>query len=251
MSVSKINPFKLAFGFFVLLGLIEFGCHASNNRADSDDTTAVLEVKEGVREFASEQFIIACSENKESYKGVLWGMELIEGNWKVTFDSIPCTFGKNGLAESNKKYEGDGKTPSGVFHIGLPFGYKNDLGIDRDFIELSDSHYWISDTNSQLYNRLVDYYPEGIYAEKMKRNDHLYKYGIIIEYNTENAIKGKGSAIFIHVERKKRASTAGCVAVSERDIKELIRWIKPEKKTLIIMGNAGEIDFETSIVFLN
>jgi L,D-peptidoglycan transpeptidase YkuD (ErfK/YbiS/YcfS/YnhG family) len=231
--------------------LIEFGCGISDDKADSEGNVAILETKEGGKKIDSEQFIIANSGIEDSCEGVLWGIELVNDNWIVTFDSILCTFGKNGLAESGTKIEGDGKTPSGVFSVGLPFGYKNDLGIDKDFIELSDDHYWVSDTNSQSYNKLVDYYPEGVYAEKMKRNDHLYKYGIIVEYNTENTIKGKGSAIFIHIERKEGAPTAGCVAISEKNIKKLIEWLKPEKKPMIIIGNADEINFKSWLHFFD
>lgn len=70
----------------------------------------------------------------------------------------------------------------------------------------------------------------------MKRDDNLYKYGVIIEYNTSPVIKGLGSAIFIHVWRGNSAATEGCVAVSEEDIIRILGWLDPRAKPLIIMG---------------
>ena len=43
----------------------------------------------------------------------------------------------------------------------------------------------------------------------MKRDDNLYKYGIIIEYNTNPVIKGNGSAIFMHIWKGENVPTAG------------------------------------------
>jgi len=248
VKTFRINCCKLTACLLILLSTLQLECNLSSERPDLIENIGdPKSKKKDKNELTSRQVIIAYSKIKKSYEGILFGLEFIDENWKLTFDSIPCTFGRNGFAEPDQKIEGDGKTPSGTFQIGSAFGYKNDLDANMNFIELSDTHYWISDTTSAIYNTLVDYYPEGLYVEKMKRNDHLYKHGIIIEYNTRNTIKGKGSAIFIHIERKKGYPTAGCIAVSDENIKNLIKWIKPEKKTLIIMGNKNEIDLKKSL----
>jgi L,D-peptidoglycan transpeptidase YkuD (ErfK/YbiS/YcfS/YnhG family) len=82
----------------------------------------------------------------------------------------------------------------------------------------------------------------------MKRSDHLYKYGIVIEYNSLNTIKGKGSAIFIHIERSAGAPTAGCIAVSEENIINLIKWINPNKKPTIEINHINNIPILNSIL---
>lgn len=239
--MHRINYSKTIL-YALIAGMVLINCNFTDNRTNSNEDTVAYEVKPNNNEIDSEQIIVASCIKKKSYKGVLVGYEYINENWVVTFDSIPCTFGRNGFAEPNQKMEGDGKTPTGTFQIGSAFGYTNDLDAKMNFIELSDNHYWVSDTNSLMYNKLVDYYPKGVYVEKMKRNDHLYKYGIIIEYNTSNTMKGKGSAIFIHVERKEGAPTAGCIAVSNKNMKKLIRWIDPDKKPMITMGHLQNID---------
>lgn len=251
MSGFIYNYYKLAVRFFILLSAIQLNCNASDNKLDTNEDNIIFESRKDSNHLNSEQVIIAYSKGAGFIDGALFGLEFFEGSWKMTFDTIPCTFGRKGLAEPGQKIEGDKRTPSGTFQIGSAFGYKKDLNINMNFIELSDNHYWISDTNSQMYNTLINYYPEGIYAEKMKRNDHLYKYGIIIEYNTTNIIRGRGSAIFIHIERKKGYPTAGCIAVSDTSIKKMIKWIKPEKKPLIIIGSIDDIEFNEATKFFN
>lgn len=189
----------------------------------------------------STQAIISYSNSKSSHTGELYGIEFINNKWQVTFSTINCSLGRKGFADYDTKIEGDGKTPSGKFLLGDAFGYKKDLKTDINFIELNENHFWVSDTRSKLYNKLINYDPKDSYSEKMRRNDHLYKYGIVVEYNTDKIIKGKGSAIFIHIHRRKGSPTAGCLGISEEKIKELMKWIHPNKNPIIVMGIKNQI----------
>ena len=76
----------------------------------------------------------------------------------------------------------------------------------------------------------------------MRRSDNLYKYGIVIEYNTNPVIKGYGSAIFFHIWRGKDVTTEGCVAVSEDNIIRILEWLDPTARPLIIMGNEYKME---------
>lgn len=231
MKYTSIYYVLPAFLFFALM----FNEHSVLN---SQNPTSA----ENIKLPKSNQVIIAYTDSINSITGNLYGIEFIDSNWVVTFDTIACSIGKNGFARPNQKKEGDGKTPSGKFAIGSAFGYDDDLHPDIDFIEINDNHYWVSDSKSPYYNKLIDFYPKGVFVEKMRRKDHLYKYGIVIEYNTAKIEKEKGSAIFIHIERKKGKPTAGCIAISEKSIKELINWLKPSKHPLIVMGNRNSLD---------
>jgi L,D-peptidoglycan transpeptidase YkuD (ErfK/YbiS/YcfS/YnhG family) len=53
-------------------------------------------------------------------------------------------------------------------------------------------------------------------------------------------VKGKGSAIFLHVW-KDRGSTVGCVAMPEEIVLKILAWLDPAKKPLIVMGTEGEL----------
>lgn len=199
----------------------------------------------------SRQVIVAFGINQNSTQGFLYGLEDINGRWALTFDTVSCEFGTKGIAQQGEKMEGDGKTPCGQYLIGPAFGYDKDIPSSLEFIVLTDNQYWVTDSNSEYYNQLVDFHPQGLDFEKMKRGDYLYKYGIIVQYNTKNIVKGKGSAIFIHVERGHGMPTAGCIAMSEANIKKLIQWADPFKKPSIIIGNIVDTSFSKTIPIVN
>ena len=71
-----------------------------------------------------------------------------------------------------------------------------------------------------------------IKAEKLYRKDKIYDIIIVINYNTRRIIKGKGSAIFIHVTNSYKP-TRGCLALSLNDIEILLKIIKKNSKIKI------------------
>jgi len=64
---------------------------------------------------------------------------------------------------------------------------------------------------------------------------------MVIEYNTENPVAGKGSAIFLHIWRDENSPTAGCTAVSEENIVKLMKWLDPSLSPLILQFSAEDI----------
>ena len=50
-------------------------------------------------------------------------------------------------------------------------------------------------------------------------------------------MRGKGSAIFVHVVREPNRPTAGCIAIAERNIIAILRWLDIRKRPLIILGS--------------
>lgn len=189
----------------------------------------------------TQQIILSYNQNLAETTGKLVGYQKIGGQWQLTFDTIDVNFGKKGFAAFDKKLEGDGKSPTGIFKIGKAFGYADDIPHDIDFITLNENHYWDSDSKSSTYNQLLTEKPATPLVEVMRRKDHLYKYGIIIEYNTEQAIPEKGSAIFLHVQRREGAHTAGCISMEEKNIVDLIKWLQPKQQPMVVMGNWTEL----------
>ena len=60
---------------------------------------------------------------------------------------------------------------------------------------------------------------------------------MVIEYNTNPIIKGKGSAIFFFFFLSKLSFTAGCVVIDEENMKLMVNWLDPKRNPTIIMGN--------------
>ncbi len=70
-------------------------------------------------------------------------------------------------------------------------------------------------------------------AEGLMRSDHLYDIVVVLGYNDRPRIRGKGSAIFMHLARDGYPPTDGCVALSRRDLLALLRQVT-RKSALIL-----------------
>ena len=66
-------------------------------------------------------------------------------------------------------------------------------------------------------------------------------FGLVIQHNVAPVVKGKGSAIFLHVWRAPGVPTEGCTAMAKNDLLTLIRWLKPAKFPHLIQVPIDEI----------
>ena len=94
-------------------------------------------------------------------------------------------------------------------------------------------HGWCDDPADRRYNTLVPL-PCRSSHEEMWRADHLYDVVIDIDWNRGPAVRGRGSAIFLHLARPGFEPTAGCVAVETRMIRRLLERIGPETRIEIV-----------------
>ena len=67
--------------------------------------------------------------------------------------------------------------------------------------------------------------------EKLHKTNNTYDIILVLDYNMNPTKKNKGSAIFIHVIKKKYSATKGCVDVKKKDLIKLIGQIN--KKTIV------------------
>lgn len=162
--------------------------------------------------------------------------------WRNAFPPLEALVGAKGFAPPGRKKEGDVKTPSGVFALKLTFGYAPDIPSRMPYRQARKGDIWVDDILSSDYNRWVRRDETSAASfEIMKRPDHQYRYGIVIEYNTDPVVKGAGSAIFLHVRRGGNKPTMGCVALSESDILKVLGWLNPVCKPLVVMGTRQSI----------
>lgn len=169
--------------------------------------------------------------------------ERTNGKWEQALPKMAAVVGKNGI--SNKQREGDGITPTGVYTLGTGFGWaKKPNGVKLPYRLTTSSDYWIDDPSSSDYNKWVTYngHPNTRWNSFEKLKQPLYKYAVAINYNVNPIVKGKGSAIFLHVWRSSTSPTAGCVALSEDNVKKLLTWLDPVKKPLIVIGKTTQIN---------
>jgi L,D-peptidoglycan transpeptidase YkuD (ErfK/YbiS/YcfS/YnhG family) len=182
----------------------------------------------------SSQAILVHPVNKNSQQATLSVWQKQGSSWhRVLF--VSAVIGRNGLAPAGAKKEGDGKTPSGIYLLGPAFGYASSIDTGLLYRQATDIDFWVDDVRSMQYNQWVRGTPAASSFERMKRADDLYQYGIVIGYNTHPVINGAGSAIFMHVWRRYDSSTAGCVALNQRYLRKILRWLDQKYQPVIIL----------------
>ena len=145
-----------------------------------------------------------------------------------------CSVGKKGFSKNKK--EGDLKTPAGIFELGKIY-YRPDR-IEKPLSKLQTTTIkknmgWCDDPKSKYYNKLITIKKKlKINYEKLYRRDHKYDFFILIKYNYKKTLKGKGSAIFLHLT-KNYLPTKGCIAITKKDFIILIKLINKKTKIKI------------------
>jgi L,D-peptidoglycan transpeptidase YkuD (ErfK/YbiS/YcfS/YnhG family) len=155
--------------------------------------------------------------------------------WVRRFGPWSARVGRNGFAPGGDKREGDGRTPSGTYGFAFLFGINANPGVSFPYRQVTgQSIVWDDDPASTNYNRWIDTRvgdagrsPEPMY------NAPFYNYGAVIAYNTARS-PGLGSAIFLHVSNG--GSTAGCVALPQTQLLDVLRWLEPGLNPQIRMG---------------
>lgn len=145
------------------------------------------------------------------------------GVWTETL-SCRARAGSRGITGS--KREGDKKTPGGVYSFGHAFGIAGNPGISRSYIQVNNNHYWVDDSNSSYYNKLVDASQTGIQwssAEHLVDYQEAYRYAIAINYNT-SCTPGTGSGIFLHCSTGR--ATNCCISVSQGDMIRILKMLQ-------------------------
>jgi L,D-peptidoglycan transpeptidase YkuD (ErfK/YbiS/YcfS/YnhG family) len=188
----------------------------------------------------SEQLIFATNRDSASSLATIYTVERNDGVWHLVFPAFAGSIGEMGFAAIDNKKEGDGKSPSGVFPLGIAFGYDPSVVTKMPYRQATEDDFWVDDVYSEDYNKWVKGEPRAASWEKMRRDDNQYKYGVVIEYNMHPIEKGKGSAVFLHVW-KDAGATLGCVSMSEEMVLKILGWLDPAKKPLIIMGTESEL----------
>jgi len=144
-----------------------------------------------------------------------------------------CAIGKAGIKKKQK--EGDNITPKGTFKITRVY-YRSDriknISTSIKKIKINKNMGWCNDSKSPFYNREIKL-PSKFSFEKLYRNDNLYDLLAVLNYNTNPVEKNKGSAIFIHIAKKRFKPTAGCIALQKKDLMNLMRVVKKNSKIKI------------------
>jgi L,D-peptidoglycan transpeptidase YkuD (ErfK/YbiS/YcfS/YnhG family) len=152
------------------------------------------------------------------------------GVWLSGRHVIPVVLGRSGIA-ANKR-EGDGATPRGRFRLIRLWWRADRLPRPRTLMpvrRIDRALAWCEDPVDRRYNRPFRRSANEP-GDRLWRDDHLYDLVIEISHNTRPRIAGRGSAVFLHVARPDRSGTAGCVALSAKDLLRLLGRLGPHTR---------------------
>lgn len=192
----------------------------------AETTEATTEEAECPYEYSQK---ITVTAHAGSTSGTLTVYNWEHGDW-VSKYSVACTLGRNGIGSDYG--EGKGVTPMGTFKLGFVMA-NVDPKNNMNFKLASDTAAIVDDTESELYNTLVDTNTVGdVSVDHVGSNIVNGKLNaiIFIEHNgdglsSEGVTPGKGSVITICGNYSNVSETAGCIDISAENMTELLKLL--------------------------
>ncbi|MEA3418302.1 MAG: L,D-transpeptidase family protein [Campylobacterota bacterium] len=201
----------------------------------------------------TEQLLVVTTKNWNTPAATLQRFEKKGKEWKKTGKTLKVITGKSGLGwgiglhkvSGKAKYikrEGDGRAPAGIFRLKNGFGY-HPFAISYPYTVYKETDYCVDDGKSKWYNKIIDStkVPRDYNSfEKMKFRKNYYRYGLVVDHNSK-AVPGAGSCIFMHIKKPNHIPTVGCTAMSESEMKSILRWLDPKRHPLLIQAPESEM----------
>ena len=146
----------------------------------------------------------------------------------------PCALGKTGIRAI--KREGDGATPRGIFTLRRVY-YRADRQLrfasSVAMRPIRTDMGWCDDPGDGNYNRPVRW-PYLASAEKLWRPDHLYDLIVVLSHNERPRVRGRGSAIFMHVAKPGYLPTEGCIALKAEHLRVMLSNLRRGAEVIVM-----------------
>ncbi|MEU8523179.1 L,D-transpeptidase family protein [Streptomyces sp. NBC_01216] len=186
------------------------------------------------------QLITAEAPTPGSTTGTVTWWDRRDGHW-VRVGEAPARFGANGLAEGARRRQGTSTTPTGLYPLPYAFGIRPaPAGTAYGYARVTERSWWCQDNASHAYNRWTEGLPGDCRpseAEHLVTYPTQYAHALVIGFNYDRPVRGRGAGIFLHVNG--RAATAGCVSVPEETMRALLLWADPARRPHIAVGTHG------------
>ena len=206
---------------------------------------------------SSTQLLVVTTADWNAVPGTLERYERknLSKKWKSVGTPIPVVVAKKGLGwgaglappsgfskrsdDDPVKREGDTRAPAGLFRLRTAFGYASQepAGWKMPYIALSPTVECVDDVQSKYYNRVVDratVTPDWNSAEHMLYSNGQYRWGLVVDHNTDPVRPGAGSCIFMHIWLGTGEGTVGCTAMAQENVEALLGWLDPAGKPLLL-----------------
>jgi len=200
------------------------------------------------------QVIVVTAPKWRSTEGTLATYEKRGDTWRVVQQEMRTQLGYGGLVRGDKRHQGTGTTPTGVYEIVSGFGRKADPGTQLAYTKVDRNDAWPYNPRvPSTYNVFQDvdrsWKSYGGYVEHLWDMGYQYDYVAVLDYNlpegpirtgakgvrrsTEPPDTSRGGGIFLHVDNGNK--TAGCIAVKKKAMREIMQWLDPKKDPVIVI----------------
>lgn len=200
------------------------------------------------------QVIVVTADSWRATAGTLTAYERAADGWRVVQPEVRAQFGYGGMVRGDRRRQGTGTTPTGVFDIVSAFGRKADPGTDLEYTRVDRDDAWTYNPRvPRTYNMYQDvdrsWTSYGGYVEELWNMGMQYDYVAVLDYNlppgpittTARGVRvtdrpadtRRGGGIFLHVDNGKK--TAGCISVEKSVMRELLTWLDPTESPVIVI----------------
>ncbi|MGV0700714.1 L,D-transpeptidase family protein [Mycolicibacter sinensis] len=145
--------------------------------------------------------------------------------WQPVAAGIPAHVGSAGMAQQAKS--GYPATPMGVFTLPYAFGTAPNPGGGLQYVQVGPDHWWDGDDHSPTFNTMQVCKKQQCPFDTGKSENlqiPQYKHAVVMGVNTART-PGDGAAFFFHTTDG--GPTAGCVAIDDAKLVQIIQWLRP------------------------
>jgi L,D-peptidoglycan transpeptidase YkuD (ErfK/YbiS/YcfS/YnhG family) len=166
------------------------------------------------------------------------------GAWHKMAATAAARIGSHGITNGATRVQGSYTTPTGTYPITRGFGVGVNPGTAMPYHRVTSHDWWVEDPTSAYYNQMRTDTQGGFHLTEAGVNgsEHLIDYptqyhnALVINYNMNPAVKGRGAGIFLHDLGPQAGPTAGCVAVPADFLTRTMKWIVPGAHPVIAIG---------------
>ncbi|WP_084724609.1 LysM peptidoglycan-binding domain-containing protein [Streptacidiphilus melanogenes] len=165
-------------------------------------------------------------------------------SWQKIASTTSARVGANGITNGATRTQGTDTTPTGTYTITEGFGVGANPGTKMPYHQVTTHDWWVEDPTSAYYNQMRTDTQGGFHLTEQgdDGSEHLINYptqyhnALVINFNMNPAVKGRGAGIFFHDLGPQAGPTAGCVAVPATFMAQVMQWINPADHPVIAIG---------------